>query len=181
VAEEWRARLANAGVNTLQAVRARKAVRARTLAGARASMPDWRYLGLRRLALGVVESVVRGTRWVLFEAAGPELWWRLQTQVGEFLAALEQDGAFPAVPPRQAWFSICDERVNPQRQLAGVNVLFGYAATREGEWQCWLLSHGPQGTRVQQVSLNRLHGAGGRPPMDPEFDVATLLHEQLRV
>jgi len=179
VPEEWRARLANAGVNTLQAVRARKAVRARTLAGARASMPDWRYLALRRLALGVVESVVCGTRWVLFEAAGPELWWRLQKQVGEFLASLEQAGAFPAVPPRQAWFAICDERVNPQRQLGGVNLLFGYAATREGEWQCWLLTHGPQGTRVQQVSLSRLHSAGGRPPMDPDFDVATMLYEHL--
>ena len=66
------------------------------------------------------------------------------------------------------------------RALTFWSLLFGYAATRGGEWQCWLLTHGPQGSRVQQVSLNRLQSAGGRPPMDPEFDVATVLYEHLR-
>ncbi len=179
VPEEWRKRLAEVGVNTLQAVRPRRAVRARTLAGARASMPDWRYLGSRRLALLVVESVLRGTRWALFEPPGHKLWWQMEKQVGEFLNSLEQEGAFPGLPPRQGWFSICDERVNPQAQLAGVNLLFGYAASREGEWQCWLLTHGAPGSRVRQVSLNRLHSAGGRPPLDPDFDVATVVKEHL--
>ncbi|MEI8256959.1 MAG: phage tail sheath subtilisin-like domain-containing protein, partial [Deltaproteobacteria bacterium] len=180
VAEEWRSRLAEAGINTLQAVRARRAIRARTLAGPRASSADWRFLGRRRLALFVVESIVRGTRWVLFEAAGAETWRRLESQIGEFFAGLERDGAFAGALPGQAWFAISDERVNPARQLGGVQVLFGYAAGREGEWHCWLLSHGPQGSRVQAVSLNRLQSAGGRPPLDPDFDVATLLCEQLR-
>ena len=180
VPEEWRVRLAEAGVNTLQAVRARRAIRSRTLAGPRASNPGWRFLGQRRLALFVVESVLRGTRWVLFEPPGPDTWRRLEAQVGDFLAGLERQGAFPGALPDQAWFAISDERVNPERQVAGVQVLFGYAAGREGEWHCWLLSHGAQGSRVQPVSLNRLHSAGGRPPLDPDFDVATMLHEHLR-
>ena len=71
VPEEWRLRLANAGINSLQAVRARRSIGARTLAASRASSPDWRYLGLRRLALFVVDSIERGTRWVLFEQPGP--------------------------------------------------------------------------------------------------------------
>jgi phage tail sheath protein FI len=179
VPEEWRERLANAGINTLQPVRARRAIRARTLAGARATTPCWRFLTLRRLALFVVDSIVRSTRWVLFEPPGTETWQRLEAQVAEFLGALEREGAFPAGPPGQSWFAICDERVNPERQLTDVQVLFGYAASREGEWQCWLLSHGAQGTRVQPVSLNRLHSAGGRPPLDPDFDVATMLYEHL--
>lgn len=180
VSEEWRERLANAGLNTLQSVRSRRPIRARTLAAARATTPCWRFLALRRLALFVVDSIVRSTRWVLFEPSGADTWWRLEMQVAEFLGALEREGAFPAGPPGQSWFVVCDERVNPERQIGGVQVLFGYAASREGEWNCWLLSHGAQGTRVQPVSLNRLHSAAGRPPLDPDFDVATMITEQFR-
>jgi Bacteriophage tail sheath protein len=178
VPEDWRARLANAGINTLQAVRVRRPVGARTLAGPHASSPDWRYLGLRRLALVVVESIVRGTRWVLFERAGAELWWRLEQQVAEFLGRLERDRAFPPRADSPAWFAICDGRLNPPRQIGEVNLLFGFAALREGEWHCWLVTHGAAGSRAQPVSLNRLQSAGGRPPLDPDFDVATVLQER---
>ena len=177
VPEEWRARLATLGVNTLQAVRARRPVAARTLAGAHASTADWRYLGLRRLALFVVDSIERGTRWVLFEPAGASLWWRLEQQVADFLMTLEADGAFPAPPGTRGWFVICDQRVNPPRQVGEAHLLFGFAACREGEWHCWLVTHGANGSRVQPVSLNRLQSAGGRPPLDPDFDAATVLHQ----
>ena len=58
-------------------------------------------------------------------------------------------------------------------------MLFGFAAVRAGEWHCWLVTHGPGGSRAQPVSLNRLQSAGGRPPLDPDFDVATVLQEHL--
>ncbi len=179
VAEDWRVRLANAGINTLQSVRARRSIGARTMAASRASAADWRHLALRRLALLVIDSIERGTRWVLFEQPGPALWWRLERQVAEFLMALEAEGAFPVRPPDRGWFAICDQRVNPPRQIGEVRALFGFTALREGEWHCWLVTHGAGGSRVQPVSLNRLHSAGGKPPLDPDFDVATVLQEQL--
>ena len=179
VPEDWRARLAGAGINTLQAVRPRRSIGARTLAASRATVPDWRYLGLRRLALLVVDSIERGTRWVLFEQPGPALWWRIERQVSEFLTALEREQAFPSRAPERSWFAICDQRVNPPRQVGEVHVLFGFAALREAEWHCWLVTHGPAGSRAQPVSLNRLQSAGGKPPLDPDFDVATVLQEHL--
>lgn len=180
VSDEWRARLAGVGVNTLQAVRARRPVAARTLAGAHARTPDWCFLGLRRLALLVVSSIERGTRWSLFEPSSPKLWWRLEQQVSDFLLSLEAEGAFPAPPGARGWFAICDQRVNPPRQIGEVNILFGYAARREGEWHCWLVTHGATGSRAQSVSLNRLQSAGGRPPLDPDFDAATILQQHRR-
>ena len=179
VSEDWRTRLAAAGITTLQAVRPRRSIGARTLAASRATAPDWRYLGLRRLALLAVDSIERGTRWVLFEQPGPALWWRIERQVAEFLTALERDQAFPSRPPDRSWFAICDQRVNPPRQIGEVHVLFGFAALREAEWHCWLVTHGPAGSRAQPVSLNRLQSAGGKPPLDPDFDVATVLQEHL--
>jgi len=180
VADEQRARLAASGLNVLQAVRSPKPLAARTLAGARTTIPEWRYLGRRRLALQMVESVVRGTRWVLFEPSLPSVWRRLSRQIAAFLATYEQDGAFPGSEPGSAWFVVCDERVNPPHQTSLISVLFGYRAGRDGTWICWLLTHDPTGARVQQASLNQLQSAGGRPPLDPDFDVATLLQENFR-
>jgi len=180
IPEEQRARLASAGLNVLQAVRAPKPLPAQTLAGPRASVAEWRYLGRRRLALQIVASVVRGTRWVLFEPSVPAIWRRLGRQVGEFLASYERDGAFGDALPGAAWFVVCDERVNPPRANPLTSVLFGYTADREGVWICWLLTQDPAGTRVQHTSLNQLQSAGGRPPMDPDFDVATLLQDHFR-
>ena len=180
VADEWRARLADAGVNTLQAVRGRRLLSARTLAGPHAQNSDWRYLGLKRIALLVTDSIARGTRWVLFEQPGPVVWFRAEQQVAQFLSSLARDAAFPTRPGAQPWFSICDHRVNPTPEQRDVNLLFGFAAFREGDWHCWLVSHGARGSRVQPVSLNRLQSAGGRPPLDPDFDVATVLHEHLQ-
>ena len=179
VGDDWRMRLAGAGINTLQAVRARRPAGQRTLAAARATTPDWRFLSMRRLALFVVDSVERGTRWVLFEQPGAALWWRVERQVSEFLASLEQEQAFPARAPEPSWFAICDQRVNPPRQLGELNLLFGFAALRDGDWHCWLVTHGASGSRTQPVSLNRLQSAGGKPPLDPDFDVATVLWNQL--
>jgi phage tail sheath protein FI len=178
-----RARLASHGINVLQAVRAssRQRIEPRTLAGGAGLAPEWRYLSARRLALFIVDSIERGTRWVVFEQNGPALWRKLQRQVGEFLAELEREGAFPGRVPGEAGFVICDERLNPPTQPAGtVNLLLGFAAMRAGEHHTYLLTHQPAGSRVQHVSLNRLQSAGGRPPLDPEIDVATLLADALR-
>jgi uncharacterized protein len=180
VSEEQRGRLAAVGLNVLQAARSPRPLPARTLAGARASVAEWRYLARRRLALQVIESIVRGTRWVLFEPYAPAIWRRLGRQVGEFLARYEHEGAFADAPPGGAWFVVCDERVNPPRAQPLTSVLFGYTAGREGTWICWLLTQDPAGARVRHTSLNQLQSAGGRPPLDPDFDVATLLQEHFR-
>jgi hypothetical protein len=178
--EAWRTKLANSGVNTLLAARVRHSIGARTLAGPLATAPDWKWLGLKRLALFLVDSIERGTRWALFESSGPALWKRLEAQVADFLDGLELDGAFPGRPAGQSWFVICDERVNPPGAGKEVRLLFGIAALREGDYHCWLVTHGATGSRAQGVTLNRLHSAAGRAPLDPELDVQTILADAFR-
>ena len=64
-------RLEQRGVNTLQAVRSATRIgsRPRTLAAGAAGSADWQSLAVRRLALFIVNSVERGTRWALGAAA----------------------------------------------------------------------------------------------------------------
>jgi hypothetical protein len=158
VDEEQRSRLAAVGVNTVQAVRrpGRDVTKAVTLAGPGAVSADWRSLAAKRLALLVVNSIERGTRWVVFEPNEPATWRRATAQLREFMTALEERGAFAEREPGDRWFVLCDERVNRERhrEQGIVNLMFGIPAQRAGGFHAWLVSHRAGGSRVQTVSPN---------------------------
>ncbi|HVN43991.1 MAG TPA: hypothetical protein VMT66_01975 [Steroidobacteraceae bacterium] len=159
VSEADRARLANAGVNTLLAVRTgpRNSVSPRTLAAGSSGASDWRYLSARRLALFVASSIEQGTRWVLLEHNGPSTWKRAQAQVESFLDELAAHGAFAGAAAEDSHFVIADERVNrPQTLSEGkFNLLFGFATSKPGEFDTWLVTHRAGASRVRPVSVNR--------------------------
>jgi phage tail sheath protein FI len=129
----------------------------RTLAGPGASCTDWRDLGRRRLAFFIADSIERGTRWMLFEANGPALWARAAMQLRAFFESLEAEGAFDHRDPDDRWFVACDERVNREyeRDRGIVNVVFGFAAARPGQFHAFLVTHRAGGSRVRPVSLTR--------------------------
>ena len=158
VDDEQRVRLAAAGVNSVQTVRrpGRESPTTCTLAGPGASSADWRSLSARRLALLVVNSIERGTRWMVFEPNEPPAWRRAAQQIREFLAALEERGAFAHRQNGDRWFVICDERVNlgRHREQGIVNLMFGIPALRPGGFHAWLVTHRAGGSRVQTVSPN---------------------------
>jgi len=158
VDDEQRGRLAAIGVNTVQAVRrpGREGPKACTLAGPGAIAADWRSLSTKRLALLVVNSIERGTRWMVFEPNEPPAWRRATQQLHEFLTALEERGAFAERESGDRWFVVCDERVNRERhrEQGIVNLMFGIPAQRPGGFHAWLVSHRAGGSRVQTVSPN---------------------------
>lgn len=159
VGEDRRIRLAALGVNTLQAMRstARVGVRPRTLAAGSAANADWRYLGRRRLALFIVNSIERGTRWVATDscAATAE---RVASQVRAFFEELHDSGAFGERRPEEAFFVICDERINSWEGRSNLfQLMIGFAADRVHEFHSFRISHGIAGSKVQPVSLNRLN------------------------
>jgi phage tail sheath protein FI len=158
VDEEQRARLAAIGVNTVQTVRrtGREAPKAATLAGPGAAAPDWRSLAARRLALLVINSIERGTRWLVFEPNEPQTWKRAEAQLREFLAMLEFRGAFWEREAGDRWFAVCDERINRERQREQgiISLLFGIPGNGPGRFHAWLVSHRAGASRVQTVSPN---------------------------
>ena len=159
VSEVERARLAQAGVNTLLAVRggARTGLSPRTLAAGGSGASDWRYLSARRLALFIAASIELGTRWVLLEHNGPATWQRAQEQVESFLGALAAQGAFTGAGEEESHFVIADERVNRPQTLAEgkFNLLFGFATSKPGAYDTWLVTHRAGSSRVRPVSVNR--------------------------
>jgi len=163
VSDADRLRLAQMGINTLREARAAAVgggaarVDARTLAAGGSGFNDWKYLAARRLSLWIATSVERGTRWVLLEQNGPALWARARSLVDTFLEVLADQGAFVGSGPGDRYFVICDERVNRPDTVADgrVNLLIGFATTRPGEFDTWLVTHHPAASRVRPVSVNR--------------------------
>jgi uncharacterized protein len=174
VDEADRTRLAQAGINTFLSVRSgsRTGVSPRTLSGSGTS--DWRYLSARRLALFVAASIEQGTRWVLLEHNGPAVWERAQAQVEAFLDGLAEQGAFVGAAADETHFVIADERVNRPATLAEgkFNLLFGFATSKPGAFDTWLVTHRAGASRVRPVSVNR--SATSKNRVEWEIETAIL-------
>ncbi len=151
VPEDRRMRLLLRGVNTLQAVRsvARIGVKPRTLAAGAAGAQDWQNLAARRLALFIVNSIERGTRWVLTAPPQVDVAETVTAQTRIFFEQLYEGGAFAARRMEEAFFVVCDARSNE------FQLLIGFAATRRMEFHSFRISHSASGSKVQPVSLDR--------------------------
>jgi uncharacterized protein len=158
VADSDRDRLLHAGVNLLQQTRSpRTTVNPRTLIPEAGVKNDWRYLVTRRFALFVMSSLEQGTRWVLFEQNGPVLWERVRAEVTAFFESLEDEGAFTGRTAEENYFVICDERVNDTEHVAmgRFQLVFGFASSRAGDFQTFLVTHEPGHSSVRLTSVNR--------------------------
>jgi phage tail sheath protein FI len=108
----------------------------RTLRGADAQADEYKYLPVRRLALHIEESLLRGTQWAAFEPNGEPLWARLRLDVDDFMHALFRKGAFRGSKAVQAYFVRCDAQTTSQADVAMglVNIEVGFAPLRPAEF-----------------------------------------------
>ncbi len=159
VAEDIRTRLAMRGVNTLQAVRSvgRIGAKPRTLARGTAGAPDWQSLAARRLALFIVNSIEHGTRWVRSAEPEVDVVEAVSTQTRTFFGQLHEAGAFPGRRIEDAFFVMCDPRLNsPDAACANeFRFLIGFAAARATEFHTFRISQSASGGKVQSVSFDR--------------------------
>jgi hypothetical protein len=176
VSHSDRGRLMTAGINLLQSVRVppRLASIPRTLASGSAAVSDWRYLSARRLALFVMTSVERGTRWMLFERNTPATWTMARAQVEAFLDSLYAEGAFSVRAGDASYFAVCDDRINTEEtaRAGKVNLAFGFAASKPGEYHAFLVTHSPGGSRARPITVNRF--ANYSPTVDEDIESSIL-------
>jgi phage tail sheath protein FI len=171
-----RARLVNAGINLLQSVRIapKFAASPRTLASGAAAVSDWRYLSARRLALFIMTSIERGTRWMLLERNAPSTWLLAKAQVEAFLDSLYAEGAFAGGTGEMSYFVVCDERINTEEtmRLGKINLAFGFAASKPGEYHAFIVTHQPASSRARPITMNRF--ANYSPCVDHEIESSIL-------
>ena len=106
---------------------------ARTLAE---EASEWRYLNVRRLIIMIKESILRSTRWVVFEPNDISLWKSIRFELESFLSLVWRDGALMGATPEEAFFVKCDAETNPQEVVdAGqVITLIGVAPVKPAEF-----------------------------------------------
>jgi phage tail sheath protein FI len=167
VPEDKRVRLAALGVNVVQAVRTagRFGLEPRTMAGGSAGAADWQRLTARRLALFILNSIERGTRWVIFARSRGDATELATVQLHDFFLSLHAAGAFGERSLEDSYFVICDRRVNSAGESAAHAFQFvvGFAAERRGEFHSYRIAHSAAGSKVSPVSLNRLTMVGYSP------------------
>jgi uncharacterized protein len=171
-----RTRLANAGINLLQAVRVAPKFQSspRTLASGSAAVSDWRFLSARRMALFIMTSIERGTRWMLFERNGPGTWTMARAQVEAFLDSLYAEGAFAGRTGESSYFVVCDGRINDAEQIkrGRINLAFGFAASKPGDYHAFIVTHEPGSSRARPITVNRF--ANYSPSVNLEIESSIL-------
>ena len=150
--------LARAGVNGIVAPRpgAWGLGAARTLAGNDASSVAWRYIAQRRLALAILQSLERETRWAVFEPNDHSLWEQLSAQVEQFLDGLHRQGALAGRLPAESYFVQCDEDCNSPLGVArgDIVLIVGFATLRPAQFSIFEIRQRLDGTRVRASSLS---------------------------
>jgi phage tail sheath protein FI len=155
-----RARLAMHGINPLQSLRAAnpRPLALRTLARGAAGSTDAGRLAARRRWLQLMNSLERGTRWVLHDVRDRHSWARMRGQAEAFLKPLADAGLFGEGTPESAYHVICDERLNAEEDLSAgqVHMLVSVRGARPDEYRSFLITHGVQGSRARPVRSNVL-------------------------
>jgi len=126
------------GINCLRAfpVAGKVVWGARTLRGADQLADENKYISVRRTALFIEESLLRGLQWAVFEPNDEPLWAQIRLNVGAFMQNLFRQGAFQGSTPREAYFVKCDRETTTQNDinLGVVNVIVGFAPLKPAEF-----------------------------------------------
>lgn len=109
---------------------------ARTLAAANTADDDWKYINVRRLALYIEQSLVRGLQWAVFEPNDETLWAQIRLSVTGFMQPLFQQGAFAGMTPAQAYQVVCDSSTTTAQDMDNgvVNILVMFAPVKPAEF-----------------------------------------------
>ena len=109
---------------------------ARTMEGADALASEWKYIPVRRLALHIENSLLRGLQWVVFEPNDEPLWASVRLNITGFMSQLHRLGAFQGASARDAFMVKCDGETTTQADinLGILNIYVGFAPVRPAEF-----------------------------------------------
>jgi phage tail sheath protein FI len=107
--------LAPRGINVLRNVTAR----GYRIWGIRTTSDDeqWRYVPVKRLAMYIEHSILKGIDWAVFEPNEEPLWASVQGEISLFLEKLWRSGAFQGAHANEAYFVRVDRATMTERDI----------------------------------------------------------------
>jgi hypothetical protein len=114
----------------------------------------WKYVPVRRLFIFLEQSIVRGTRFAVFEPNDLRLWARLRDAVVNFLTTQWRAGALFGARPEEAFFVKVDETTTTQddRDNGRVNIIVGIAPVKPAEFIVFQIGQAPQSVIISEQS-----------------------------
>jgi phage tail sheath protein FI len=108
----------------------------RTLDGGDDRGSEWKFIPVRRMALFLEESLLRGTQWAAFEPNAEPLWAALRRSIDIFMLDLFRQRAFQGTTTRDAYFVKCDRTTTTQADIDDgvVNIQVGFAPLKPAEF-----------------------------------------------
>jgi phage tail sheath protein FI len=112
----------------------------------------WKYVPVRRLFIFLEQSIVRGTRFAVFEPNDLRLWARLRDAVTNFLTTQWRAGALFGARPEEAFFVKVDETTTTQddRDNGRVNIIVGIAPVKPAEFIVFQIGQAPQSVIIAE-------------------------------
>ena len=114
-----------------------------TLAGRSSPTAEWRSLPVTRLSLLILDRVMRGTRWVVFEENDEATWSKAHRQLDDYFGRLQRAGALAGDDGADAYFIKCDAQTTSSRDVQNnqINILVGFSPLRSGTFLVFRISH----------------------------------------
>jgi uncharacterized protein len=109
---------------------------ARTLAGGDDLGSEWKFIPVRRIALFLEESLLRGTQWAALEPNDEPLWAKLRASAENFMLGLFRQGALQGATPDKAFFVKCgrDTTSGADIEAGIVSIVIGFAPLKPAEF-----------------------------------------------
>ncbi|MGC0317188.1 phage tail sheath family protein [Kitasatospora acidiphila] len=107
--------LNDGNVNAIRVQRGVRVLGDRTLT---VSLPEWRFLNVRRLVSALEAQIAADTAWTVFEPNGTVLWAQITSLVRGFLDQVWRRGMLNGATADDAYTVVCDASVNPPSDVA---------------------------------------------------------------
>lgn len=114
---------------------------------------EWRYINVRRLFIWIGQSILRNTRFVVFEPNDRTLWKTIKGILTGFLTAVWRDGALMGRTPDEAFFVKCDSETNTPEtiDLGQVVAICGIAPVKPAEFVIFKIAQTHEGATAETL------------------------------
>lgn len=114
---------------------------------------EWRYINVRRLFIWIGQSILRSTRFVVFEPNDRTLWKTIKGILTGFLTTVWRSGALMGRTPEEAFFVKCDSETNPPENidLGQVVAICGIAPVKPAEFVIFKIAQTHEGATAETL------------------------------
>jgi phage tail sheath protein FI len=114
--------------------------------------PAWKYINVRRLFIFIEQSILRSTKWAVFEINDEPLWAQIRRAISDFLTRLWMDDMLQGAKKEEAFFVRCDRTTMTQSDIDNGRLIcvIGIAPVKPAEFVIFRIGQWAGGSSVSE-------------------------------